>query len=350
MPTRTNPLHSLALMTSLLAVASLGACTDLDDDLDDASEDAPAMEAEDPPEAAPGSAGPLEPADAHEDDEELRGVAVGEMIEVEPGIKLPVPRPGTAVAIEVLRDDGDAVTVALVHELDGHVRLRHPDAHLASLSEGTSAACLAKCSDESYSHLFGAGMPASWAGPLVWRYRDADRPSGTKADAIAAIQNASSAVPTSRNSCTMADQVSASQTYDGETTKGPAPKNDGGTIVCDETLLDDAQNVVGWRNLPAPVLGVACVRAVDLGGGNFEITKSDIVFDTSVDWYFGTTEPAGCANDYSLRSVATHEFGHAYGLGHTGQCSQVMAPAVSPCTSTNRHFGRGDVLGLRSLY
>lgn len=60
--------------------------------------------------------------------------------------------------------------------------------------------------------------------------------------------------------------------------------------------------------------------------------------------------PSSCNNKYSLRGVATHEFGHAYGLGHTRQCNLVMAPATAACTAATRRFGRGDILGLRTLY
>src|SRR5205807_1628427 len=50
--------------------------------------------------------------------------------------------------------------------------------------------------------------------------------------------------------------------------------------------------------------------------GEFE---SDTVFSTSVPWFQAGGEGDGCFEGvaaYDLQSVATHEFGHTYGLGH----------------------------------
>lgn len=49
-------------------------------------------------------------------------------------------------------------------------------------------------------------------------------------------------------------------------------------------------------------------------------------------------------------SVATHEFGHAYGLLHPlgDHPNLTMQPAA--CDDSKSTLGRGDVLGLHSLY
>ena len=50
------------------------------------------------------------------------------------------------------------------------------------------------------------------------------------------------------------------------------------------------------------------------------ITKMDMKFDNAESWYTGTGTPSTGQKD--LRSIATHEFGHGLGLGHT----QVSCP------------------------
>lgn len=294
--------------------------------------------------------GPSEPADPHANDERVEGVVPGDLVEVEDGIVLPVPAPGEMIAIEVIYEDGQTATAALVHDVEGSVRIRHPDDHLVAIPEGTAAACAAKCSDNTYSYLFGAGIPAKWQSTLNWRYRDGGRPSGTKTAAIDGFKHGAGAVPSSRNSCSLADQVSATQSYKGETNVQPSPKVVNGALTCDEALLDDATNVVGWRSMTSNNLATTCTRGVSLGGGNFAITKMDMSFNKDKAWYFENAVPGGCSSAFSLRGVATHEFGHAYGLGHATQCNLTMSPAASPCSSANRQFGKGDVLGLRSLY
>lgn len=280
---------------------------------------------------------------------ELFDVAVGELIEVEEGIVLPVPERGEMFAIEVVYDDGVMTSVTLAHDTEGHVRIVHPDDHLLGVPEGTAAACASKCSDSSYSYVFGNGNPAKWKERLDWYYRHNNSPVG-KTAAINAFKNAAAAVPNSRNSCSLADNNNATQRYEGETTVIPGVTTGGGVIGCDATRLQDGTNVIGWGGLPGSTLAVTCTRAIIDGGAKARITDMDMRYDKDRNWFTGNGVPGGCSNRFSLRGVGTHEFGHAYGLGHTSQCNLVMAPATAACTGANRVFGRGDVLGLRTLY
>jgi predicted Zn-dependent protease len=77
-----------------------------------------------------------------------------------------------------------------------------------------------------------------------------------------------------------------------------------------------------------------------------------MLYDSGVAWYAGNTKPAGCWNQFSLRGVATHEFGHAFGLDHSpgDSCNLTMYPSTGPCNDGARSFGLGDVEGLESIY
>lgn len=290
----------------------------------------------------------VQPAEA-EVGEFVDGAQPGDVVEVEDGITVRVPEPGNLVAVEVMYEDGNTAVATLVNDTDRGVFLLHPDEHLLGPPEGTAAACATKCDDTSYSHVFAnQGVRAKWKSRLEWSYRHTNSPIG-KSNAIDAFKHAAVAIPKQRNSCSMSDQSSATQRYLGETSRKPNITKSGSQINCE---APDGHNVIGWGAIAGGTLAVTCTYASSDGTNTYRIVEADQRYDTSnQNWYAGNAVPNNCNNRYSLRGVATHEFGHAYGLGHTpAQCNQVMAPSTSDCTSRNRKLGRGDVRGVRNLY
>jgi len=96
-------------------------------------------------------------------------------------------------------------------------------------------------------------------------------------------------------------------------------------------------NAVGWGALSnLSTLAVACTWR-----RSGYIVKSDIKVDTSSrSW---NTSNSCSGNRYDVQGVATHEFGHAIGVGHVFQESQqVMKPASSTCELDQRELGYGD--------
>jgi hypothetical protein len=89
--------------------------------------------------------------------------------------------------------------------------------------------------------------------------------------------------------------------------------------------------------------GKTGVHAANLGGPNgtlgvtytcwsgSQITQSNVVFDTSENWYTGTGTPSGSQAD--LWSVATHEFGHSTGFGQGAPNGHFSG---SICTSNSK--------------
>ena len=83
-----------------------------------------------------------------------------------------------------------------------------------------------------------------------------------------------------------------------------------------------------------------------------DLVESDVRIDTDTTWWL---QADSCpTNGYALEAVMTHEFGHSFGLGHVTSSeasTQTMYWSFfKTCSNGKSNLGRGDVLGLRSLY
>lgn len=147
----------------------------------------------------------------------------------------------------------------------------------------------------------------------------------------------------------MADQVSATGSYEGDTNRR-ADVNAAGD--CAGFFDDDNVNVVDFGDLPSGLVGKACWWYVSQPGYN-DLLNADIRLNRADhDWTVYPNAP-NCSGDYDIESVMTHERGHTYGLGHVSEAEHgrlTMSPKLTPCSDAPRTLGRGDVLGLRELY
>ena len=82
-------------------------------------------------------------------------------------------------------------------------------------------------------------------------------------------------------------------------------------------------------------------------------TSPSIVFDADIAFnpraQFSTSTPP-LANDFDLQSVATHEFGHALGLDHSGIAHAVMFPGGDTGESQQRTLSTDDLIAVAFLY
>jgi hypothetical protein len=82
-------------------------------------------------------------------------------------------------------------------------------------------------------------------------------------------------------------------------------------------------------------------------------TSPSIVFDADIAFnphvQFSTSTPP-LSNDFDLQSVATHEFGHALGLDHSGIAHAVMFPAGDTGESQQRTLSTDEIIGISFLY
>jgi hypothetical protein len=194
------------------------------------------------------------------------------------------------------------------------------------------------CGDSAYKFL---GPAAAWTQPLRWAFRASSTPAGLSSSAVLAeIKKAFRNVTTSRNDCGLADQVSATSTYLGATSRKPGVSSSG---TCQG---QDGYNVVGFGSLGGYYSGYTCIWWI-----GDEIVEMDMRLDTDTQWALSLS---GCQGELVMESLVTHEVGHAFGLAHVSETKhgrQTMSVYIDDlCENQEATLGRGDVLGLQALY
>jgi hypothetical protein len=106
----------------------------------------------------------------------------------------------------------------------------------------------------------------------------------------------------------------------------------------------DGLNVVMFRNVSN---GSALATTYSWFSGS-RIVDADIVFwDAGFQFVTGTS---GCSNAFFIEDIATHEFGHALGLGHSTVSTATMYPSISTCSQESRTLDPDDIAAVLSLY
>jgi hypothetical protein len=210
-------------------------------------------------------------------------------------------------------------------------------AAMAAAGSGNQIEVLSKCADGAYTH-----NAHKWTMRLNWYFQASSRPGGMYAWRVAgALNRAATNITTGHNRCGLADLISATHAYQGTTSRAP---NISSSASC---LGRDGRNVVGFGTLPRGVLGMTCWWTY-----SGRTVETDIKLNKAYyGWY--VYRPSGCRARWSIQGVATHEFGHAFGLGHVSSSTHpnlTMSPVIKPCQSSQRWLGLGDIRGLRTLY
>jgi len=263
-------------------------------------------------------------------------LAAGDIVRAH-DISVVVPERGESVTITVEAEDGTARALTIRHPLDGAIEVISPAPDPVVIAAGATAVC----QDGAYKL---AGH--KWTSTYKWRFQASSTPdANSTANVETALKNAAYAITSSRNDCGLADQVSATQQYLGRTTIGPNVTATSTTMTCGNR---DGTNAVGFGRLPTNYLGVAC-SWFDGAGTALE---GDVRLDRARAWY-ALAVPEGCTGKVGIQPVATHEFGHVFGLGHVSEASHpnmTMSTANASCTNSAYSLGLGDVRGLRQLY
>ena len=278
----------------------------------------------------------------------------GEPLDVQPGdrvdrlgVSVIAPEPGFGVWSEAILETGDTQSIRVETLADATVYLfvdEHHDEPVEVEAFGGSEASAA--GDSPGACKDGAFQLASfrWTQQHAWWFNAGTTPGEIGKDAAeAALKKAATNITRSRNDCGLADQVSATQVYQGRTGTGAQIGSDG------SCKNGDGKNVVGFGDLPASYLGVACVWFD--GDGN--ALEADVRLNKA-DRKWVVNIGAACSNRWSVEAVATHERGHVFGLAHVGEAGHgklTMSPALNgPCQNSEATLGLGDVKGLRARY
>ena len=112
-------------------------------------------------------------------------------------------------------------------------------------------------------------------------------------------------------------------------------------------------NVVSWANLGGNTLGVTHYISTDTSqsqncNGNtiYRFVEVDIRFNKQFRW----SNSAGCSSAWDLKGVSVHEFGHAYGLGHSSVQAATMYPSISACNFSKASLENDDRSGYSAIY
>lgn len=197
------------------------------------------------------------------------------------------------------------------------------------------------CRDRSYKLEYG-GKP--WARTLRWSYHRSSTPAWwSPSAAVTQVKRAAKAMSHGKDACGLTGRPDVTVSYAGTTGTRPSVRGSRSRVACGDL---DSANVVGWGQMPDHLEGWTCYWW-DADG---HMVATDMLLRAGDVLVQGV--PQDCVGRLDLRSLATHEWGHALGLDHVGarHSALVMPHLVESCSISDRTLGLGDLLGLEALY
>lgn len=110
------------------------------------------------------------------------------------------------------------------------------------------------------------------------------------------------------------------------------------------TNTNDGINLIMFRNASS---GSALATTYTWFSGTRMIDADMVFWDAGFQFFTGST---GCSGGFYVEDVATHEFGHALGLGHSTVATATMYPSISTCSQQSRTLDADDIAAVLSLY
>lgn len=147
-----------------------------------------------------------------------------------------------------------------------------------------------------------------------------------------------------RNTCHKHHLKTPTSRYLGHTRVKPNVSSNSSSVSCGHF---NAKNVVGFGQLPGGLLGWTCYWYNTRSG---RMVAADMKIDNG--HYLTTHLPSSCTNKWDFEGTVTHEWGHAFGMAHTGNGHQnlTMQHLLAPCSTYARTLGLGDWLGMNKMY
>lgn len=298
------------------------------------------------------------------------------------GTGVTVPPPGTAVSVDSITTDGashgftmqidaqgvvsydltaaesvdssvassDAADSLTPTTTTGDVALEADgtDADASDSSEGSEvaevdvAAVPGACSDGTY-----ATADRKEYGIYNWYIGDGGLPAGmSHDDAISVFYDALDAIVRSYNNCGYVDQVDVHRANYLDKTSYEADIN-----TSSQCTARDGLSTWDGGDLKNGVVATTCSWTWPTPGVKNDLREADVRYNTH-DYDFTNRVTSSCSNKFDVRSVGTHEAGHIFGLKdvYGAHGNLTMYGSSIECSTAARTLGKGDVLGLRSIY
>lgn len=197
-----------------------------------------------------------------------------------------------------------------------------PTAANATAAHATSFSFMATAAD---------GSPVRWnpCTPVHWVFNPAHAPSGGLAAVQSALQRVTAATGLAFAYDGTSTAVPTGGYLDGQSPTAPLPLLVGWSTATESTLL---------ANQPSSLVGMDRSMWFRDASGATYITSGVVAFNSLIR--------AGTTGENSWYTYALHELGHAVGLGHTSDSTQIMAPVIPAAAGD---YGSGDLSGLRRV-
>jgi hypothetical protein len=265
---------------------------------------------------------------------------VGRVVYAGP-VTVVVPPPGVSVAGDGLRTDGEVVGLRVTNTGTTVRATTSAPARATgvAVTVGSRADDPSACRDRTFNL-----EHHRWVSSLRYRINVVKAPERfAKRTVVRQIRIANGNVRKGRTTCGKARLGTPASHYLGRTTTRPNIRPGSTTIGCGAY---NTRNVVGFGDLPGRLLGWTCYWWLNNG----RMAAADILLDNGSR--LATHLPATCTDTYDLEGTVTHEFGHVYGLAHTGagHANLTMDQSERACSTYARTLGLGDWLGMKKMY
>lgn len=289
--------------------------------------------------------------------------------ETTPVVGVEIPADGINVTAIADQDDGNSYTLRVAQVPNGAAEVFFDSESAAAGSAGGSGGP-SKCNDYDFNYLFnrdsdGNQLPGKlvWNTTIKWYFNAASTPAGLTQGATSSdLQHAAAVISNTSSPCYSNDVNPVTQEFKGNYSgAGNVNSNSTCDSPSDFTGTDMVNSVAFGPITNSATLALTCLwtegtRTMIRGELSYRIVGADIRMDDDNHNWANTGEPctsSGSGAEYSVDGVATHEFGHVWGMGHVSEADHgnlTMSTHSSPCEFTQAELGIGDVSGIGHLY